>query len=101
MTFSVRRMTTCPICGEAYPAGQGHMCLDLFGAMSSSSTDSDDYWTCSVCGQRVPKGELHVCRSRTYNGSSQRNTIPTLEERRVQALERIADALEKLLYEQK
>ena len=121
MTFSVFDRITCPICGEEYPAGEGHICLDLSGAITSTAV-RHGYWTCSVCGQHVPNGELHVCGGRDDTGtwppanppnstwlpkpkwpvgdwlykSNVTSPDPFLEERRVRALERIADALEKL-----
>ena len=122
MTFSAFDRITCPICGEKYPAGEGHICLDLSGAITSTAV-RHGYWTCSVCGQHVPNGELHVCGGSTWPPANPPNATwppqpkwfmddwpydsnvaspdPSLEERQVRALERIADALEKLIHEQK
>ena len=76
--------------------------------------DFDSSWTCSLCGQNVPYGELHLCGKRAELGpaagvwelaadpprrtyaDSVTTPFPTLEERRVRALERIANALERL-----
>ncbi len=110
-----RRTITCPICGEEYLAGEGHMCLDFSGAVTSEKV-SHDCWTCSACGQCVPYGELHACGERAQI-HPQAAAVWALadpppetrgwrlpldpQERMTLALERIADALERLLYEQK
>ena len=82
--------------------------------MQSSTSTAQGHWQCSVCGQSVPYGELHLCGERAELGpaagvwglaeepprrtyaDSVITSFPTLEERRVRALERIADALETL-----
>ena len=61
--------TTCPVCGLSYKYGEEHVCI--------FSPVSTEYWTCPFCGMIIPKGERHVCGGRG-------------------ALERIAQALEKL-----
>ena len=106
--------TICPVCGQSYKHGEEHLCFD---ASLPSSTADGGYWTCSACGERVPYGEMHACGERAdlgpgagvweladppeYTGrwpyaDSVTVPIPSLEERRVHALERIAAALEKL-----
>ena len=108
--------TQCPVCGAFYQEGETHVCSGS-APYSFSSVSDGGFWTCSACGQRVPYGELHVCGERAevgpgagvweladppdYTGRwpyADSVTVPTpsLEERRVRALERIADALEKL-----
>ncbi len=114
--------TTCPVCGQSYKYGEEHLCFDA----SLPTSTAEGYWTCSGCGQRVRYGELHVCGGRDDTGtwppanppnatwppkprsvddwpyeSNVTSPDPFLEERRVRALERIADALEKLIHEQK
>ena len=110
--------TICPVCGQSYKQGESHVCT----FSPAATTTGQDYWTCSGCGQRVPYGELHVCGGRDDSGTwppaspphatwppnpqrpfdgwpyDSNGTIakPSLEERRVRALERIAAALEKL-----
>jgi len=80
---------------------------------SLSGTSTAGYWVCPHCGATVPASELHICpgRENDFTGSwppkpdfsdgypyTDNVTTPpeALEARRVAALERIADALEKL-----
>ena len=104
------------MCGVFYQEGETHVC-SVSGTFTLPSGTAKEYWTCSACGQRVPYGEMHACGERAdlgpgagvwgladppdYTGRwpyADSVTVPTpsLEERRVRALERIADALEKL-----
>ena len=92
--------------------------MNEFGIDTGTSTAGS--WTCPNCGAVVPNGELHVCGNRAKFGPGagvwelanplwppKKTALPTyadsvtrpiadLEERRVRALERIADALERL-----
>ena len=114
---------TCPNCGAVVPHGELHVCGDranigpaagVWGLAeeplsprtypSLSGTSVAGYWTCHRCGAVVPTGELHVCGGRGDSNSwtpdpdysSRYPNADVLEARRVRALERIADALEKL-----
>ncbi len=107
--------TQCPMCGVFYQEGETHVC-SVSGTFTLPSGTAKEYWTCSACGARVPYGELHVCGGRGDSGTwppanPPNSTWPpqpewpkstitvsslSLEERRVRALERIANALEKL-----
>jgi len=85
--------TNCPKCGAFYQEGEQHVCSGVF--MQSSTSTAQGHWKCSICGQSVPYGEVHICNGSNFNPSALRPIVDP-EERRVRALERIADALEKL-----
>ena len=114
---------TCSVCGERAPNGELHLCgerADLGPAAgvwglaeeplsprtytSLSGTGTAGYWVCPHCGARIPGGVPHICGGRGDSNSwtpdpdysSRYPNADVLEARRVRALERIADALEKL-----
>ena len=64
-----------------------------------TGVSTQDGWTCSYCGQFVPVNTYHNCPNlQTITGSYTDWSL--LEERKANALERIADALEKLVEKQ-
>ena len=93
--------------------GQSSVTISHSSSHTADGTSGTTHWTCSICGQRIPFGEMHICPGRKgdftgswppkpdYSGGypytdSVTATNGSLNERQVRALERIADALEKL-----
>lgn len=64
-------------------------------SVTSGWQEFNSGYTCATCGQWVPFGTCHIC-----NYPPEQSTAPTFypypDERAAKALERIADALEKL-----
>jgi len=112
---------TCSICGERIPNGEIHLCGEraklgpaagVWGLAAEPPSKATGYWTCSNCGQRIRYGEMHICGGKSDSGSwplrpewpfdgwPYDDNVTTLhadlELRRINALERIADALEKI-----
>jgi hypothetical protein len=68
---------------------------DNTGGIVFGSDASAGGWVCQQCGNNY-YGTFHVCGGPSGFGCSTTITVPTIEERKMHVLMRIADALEKM-----